>query len=53
MGQRAFLASREAHKSTGVFGHFRARNISFALRRAQFHFRDQTAKVLVAFARLH
>src|ERR1700693_2780122 len=53
MRQRPFFTSGEAYKSAGVLDYFPARNISFAFRRAQFHFRDQAAKILIAFARFH
>ena len=49
--QRTFLSSREANQAGGTFGDFFGQNMAFPFARAQFHARDQAAKILVARAR--
>ncbi len=47
MSQRAFIAAGKADKPGRMFGQLFSGDRAFAFRRAQFHARDQTAKILI------
>jgi hypothetical protein len=53
MCERPFFASRKANKPPSLFGNFFGRHVAFALSGAQFHARDQAAKILVSHARFY
>ena len=49
-GEWAFVAAGEADQSFGVLFEFLCRDCAFAFLRAQLHFGDQAAEVLIAGA---
>ena len=48
--QRTFRSSGQANQAVGVLFQFFFQNGAFSFFRAQFHLRDQTAKILIARA---
>ena len=49
--QRPFFAARKTNQACGIAGKFLFFYIAFVFSRAQFHARNQAAKILVSFAR--
>lgn len=51
MRQRSFFTARKTDKANGFFRDFLGRDGTFSLACAQFHARDEVAKILIACAR--